>query len=440
MAMTAASPETASPDQENGLVWTLWVMMAAFGSYFCMYGFRKPFTAARFDDTVVLGMGFKTVLVTSQVAGYMLSKFLGIKIIAELPPQKRAVTILGLILSAEVALILFGVLPRPWNAVCLFFNGLPLGMTFGLILGFLEGRRQTELLAAGLCTSFILADGVTKTVGKWLLLNGVPEDWMPSIAGGLFLTPLFVFVAMLTRISPPSSRDIAARSERSTMSRDVRRSFLSRHAYGLVPLLLLYLSVTIVRSIRADFAPEIWQGLGRSIAPGTFTSTETLVALGVLALNGGAILIRNNRHAFFAALATCGLGVVLLTAALLAYSDHRIGGYSFMVLLGLGLYLPYVAMHTTVFERLLGMTREQGNVGFLMYLADSVGYLGYVIVMIARNFLPVMFDILTLLTITCWATVGLSCLCLLASWRYFARLKSPQAARAQETATAGMIS
>ena len=58
--------------------------------------------------------------------------------------------------------------------------------------------------------------------------------------------------------------------------------------------------------------------------------------------------------------------------------------FAFMVLLGLGLYLPYVAVHTTVFERLIAMTRDQGNIGFLMYLADACGYLGYVGVMTFR--------------------------------------------------------
>jgi hypothetical protein len=55
-----------------------------------------------------------------------------------------------------------------------------------------------------------------------------------------------------------------------------------------------------------------------------------------------------------------------------------------MVLLGLGLYLPYVAVHTTVFERLIAMTGDPGNIGYLMYLADAFGYLGYVAVMILK--------------------------------------------------------
>ena len=110
--------------------------------------------------------------------------------------------------------------------------------------------------------------------------------------------------------------------------------------------------------------------------PSTFTYSESLVAVRVLVNNGGAVLIRDNHKALLASLGTCGLGLALIAATLMARDGRAAGGFAFMVLIGLGLYLPYVAMHTTVFERLLGTTRERGNIGFLMTFADSVGYLG----------------------------------------------------------------
>jgi hypothetical protein len=45
----------------------------------------------------------------------------------------------------------------------------------------------------------------------------------------------------------------------------------------------------------------------------------------------------------------------------------------------MGLYLPYVAFHTTLLDRLVALLRDRGNIGFLMYLADSFGYLGFVV-------------------------------------------------------------
>ena len=408
-----------SSTSRSELYWATWSVVAAFSTYFCMYAFRKPFTAASFDGPLVWGATFKTVLVTSQVTGYMLSKFIGIKVIAEMPPERRAIGVLGLVVVAELALVLFGLVPRPWNAICLFANGLPLGMVFGLVIGFLEGRRSTEALTAGLCASFILADGVTKSVGAWLLTRGIAEDWMPSVAGLIFLAPLVVAVAMLASIPPPTAEDVAARAARSTLNRSQRWSLFRRYAGGISLLVTMYLVVTILRSIRADFAPELWHGLGAPAQPATFSQSEICVALGVLLVNGCAVLVRDNRRAFFISLATCGAGFCLLAAALVGRQNGLFDSFSFMVLIGLGLYLPYVAIHTTVFERLLAMTRDRGNIGFLMYLADAFGYLGYVAVMLLRNMITPGDYLAQFFMAACWVAAVVSAFCLVASWRYF---------------------
>jgi hypothetical protein len=407
--------------------WGVWSVIAAFGTYFCMYGFRKPFTTIADEpgQLLVWGLSFKVVLVISQTLGYMLSKFIGIKIISEMPRQRRAVAILVLIGCAELALLGFGLVPRPWNAVCLFFNGLPLGMVFGLVLGFLEGRRATEALAAGLCTSFILADGMTKSVGSWLLEQQVPAAWMPFVAGLLFAGPLLAFVWMLARVPPPTNHDVAERSERVTLTRDERWSLFGRHWFGLTAIVLIYLLISILRSIRSDFAPELWQGLNTKVAPEIFSQSEMFVALGVLVVNGALMLVRNSRVAFFASLGVCGTGLVLMIAALLSVQSDRIGGFVFMVLIGLGLYLPYVAIHTTVFERFLAMTRERGNLGFLMYVADAIGYLGVVGVLLCKNLLKVEGTFINFFLTICWIAAGLSLLSLLASWIYFAARARP---------------
>ncbi|HVX10302.1 MAG TPA: DUF5690 family protein [Pirellulales bacterium] len=399
----------------------LWAVTAAFGTYFCMYGFRKPFTAAEFAGAAAWGIDFKTLLVVSQVLGYASSKFIGIKIISEMPPQRRVALILALVGMAEATLVLFGLVPRPWNSFCLFFNGLPLGMVYGLVVGFLEGRRLTEALTAGLCASFILADGVTKSVGTWLLAQGVPEDWMPCLAGLIFAGPLLVVVAMLARIPPPSAADTASRSARPTLTREERWTFFGRYAVGLSLLCVVYLFVTILRSLRADFAPELWGGLGIATAPATFTRSELCVACGVLAINGCAVFVRDNRTAFFVALGNCLAGFLLLTLALVGRHMGQVAPFEFMVAVGLGLYLPYVAMHTAVFERILAMTRDRGNLGFLMYVADSVGYLGYAAVMFVRNFMRPDIDMLTFFTTGCWIAVVLSVGSLLLTWWYFAQ-------------------
>src|SRR5689334_11740273 len=79
----------------------IWCMIAAFGAYFCMYAFRKPFNAGVYIGLTLWGLHYKSILVITQVMGYMLSKFIGIKIISELKAASRNKLIVILILIAE---------------------------------------------------------------------------------------------------------------------------------------------------------------------------------------------------------------------------------------------------------------------------------------------------------------------------------------------------
>ena len=157
-------------------------------------------------------------------------------------------------------------------------------------------------------------------------------------------------------------------------------AFFRRYAVGLTLLVLVYLLITILRSVRADFAPEIWRGLGVDRpAERVRLVGSRRGGLGVLLLNGSAVLhprqppgVLRGAGAGRRRVRSCvGAALVGLAAGLLS-------PFAFMVLHGLGLYLPYVAIHTTIFERLIAMTRDRGNIGYLMYLADAFGYLGYV--------------------------------------------------------------
>jgi putative phosphonate catabolism associated alcohol dehydrogenase len=372
-----------------------WALVAAFGTYFCMYGFRKPYTAATYADASFLGINYKILLIIAQTIGYVIAKWVGIKIVSEIKHNQRIKAILGLILFAELMLLLFGIVPRPWNIVCLLLNGLPLGVIFGLVLGFLEGRKNTEFLIAGLCASFIVSDGVSKSVGALLLGYGVSENWMPFFAGLVFLVPTLIFIAMLACVPLPSATDIAARSAREPMKAEDRWHFFWKYAPGLIGIIAVYLFVTLLRSVRADFAVELWAGLGYHQTPALFTQSELLVSFGVIIVNGAVVLILNHYKAFRFSLFICMAGFAILLASILGLS-HGLGTFSFMVMLGLGVYLPYVAIHTIVFERLIAITREKANVGFLMYIVDSVGYTGYIGLMFLRYAAPSGYSILNI--------------------------------------------
>lgn len=194
-----------------------------------------------------------------------------------------------------------------------------------------------------------------------------------------------------------------------------------RYAPGLIAITLAYLLVTVLRSIRADFAPEIWAALGAKVDASLFTRSEMWVVLGVLLVNGFIVLVRDNRRAFFLALFIALGGLSLIGVALLARSAGMLGPFAFMVLLGFGLFVPYVAVQTTIFERLIAMTRDRGNIGFLVYLADSFGYLGYVAVMVGKNYYGVKGDILGLFKTTSCVVMVLAALAIIVAIVFFQR-------------------
>lgn len=364
-----------------------WVLVAAFGTYFCMYGFRKPYTAATYGGSDFLGVNYKFLLVIAQTIGYVAAKWIGIKFVSEVRRENRVKAILLLLGFAESMLLLFGFTPRPWNMLFLLLNGLPLGVIFGLVLGFLEGRKNSEFLIAGLCASFIVSDGVSKSVGATLLNAGVTENWMPFFAGLVFMVPISIFIAMLSVAPPPSVADVESRSARQPMTRTDRWAFFYKYAPGLSGIILIYLFATLLRSLRADFAVELWTGLGYTKTPALFTNSELIVSFVVILITSMAVLIRNHHKAFQFSLFTSFLGFALIIGTVIGL-NNGLNSFLFMVLIGMGVYIPYVAVHAIIFERLIAITRERANVGFLMYIVDSVGYTGYIGLLILKYFTP----------------------------------------------------
>src|ERR1700733_2621410 len=179
--------------------------VSAFGAYSSMYAFRKAFAAGTFSGQQYFHIDYKVWLVIAQLIGYTLSKFYGIKFIAELKHNQRAKSIFGLIGFAWLALLLFAIVPAPYNIVCLFLNGFPLGMIWGLVFSYLEGRKTTEFMAAVLSVSLIFASGFVKRQGLGLMHTfGVSQFWMPFLTAAMFAIPLILFVFFLELMPEPT--------------------------------------------------------------------------------------------------------------------------------------------------------------------------------------------------------------------------------------------
>ena len=386
-----------------------------------MYAFRKPFTAATFEDQTFGPLDLKIALVISQVCGYALSKFLSIKFVSEITPARRAVALLGLIGLAELALLAFGLVPDDAKVVAIFFNGLPLGGVWGLVFGFLEGRRTSEILGAGLSTSYIVASGAVKTVGDWILLAGVSEGWMPFVTGLVFALPFVVAVVLLRQLPPPTREDEAVRTVRKPMDGAQRIAFFRRFAFGLVALTGLYTLLTAFRDVRDNFAKEIWIALGWGDKPSILTLSEIPVALAVLVGLALVYRVQDNRRALMIIHWLMLGGTVLIGVATLLFDAGILGPVPWMILIGTGLYLAYVPYGCVLFDRLIAATGAAGTAVFMIYVTDAFGYAGVVGVLLYKNFGNATVDWLSFFRGFAYVTAVSCTAAFAASAWYFAR-------------------
>ncbi len=319
--------------------------------------------------------------------GYMLSKFIGIKLISELKPENRLKYLLAMIAFAELSLILFAWIPSPYNIFFMFLNGLSLGMIWGVVFSYVEGRKFTEILGVILCASFIVSSGVVKSAGLLVMTYfNVTEFWMPAVTGALFLVPFIGFSMMLDRTPPPTEEDKILREERLPMSQKDRKKVLVNFFFPILILVFFYVCLTAMRDFRDNFSREIWDAVGYKGDVAIYTLSEIPVALVVLISIGMFAFIKNNYKAFLSYHYLLIFGALSIGVSTLLFQSMLIGPALWMILVGLGLYICYVPFNCIFFDRMIATFRIKGNAGYLIYIADAFGYLGSMAVLLYKNF------------------------------------------------------
>jgi len=398
----------------------IFAISAAFLTYFSMYAFRKPFSVGFYQQGEWFGVDYKVILILSQVLGYMLSKFIGVKVVSSMLHSRRALAILALVMFAQFALLLFALLPVGWKPLAMFLNGLPLGMIWGLVFSYLEGRRTSELLGAGLSATFIVASGMVRSVGKSLIVYfDVPEFWMPVTTGLIFTPLLFVSVYALSLLPEPDAADEAARQKRQPMTAADRWSLFSRYWFGLGALILAFLLFTGLRDFRDNFSAEIWMALGYGNEPEIFTYAGVRIAAMVLVALALLMFIRDNFKAFTANHVAIVIGCVILGGSTWAYQVAGLDSKTWMVLLGTGLYLAYIPFNCFLFDRFVAIAGGVANAGFLIYLADSAGYVGSVSLLLVKHFHSPELSWLAFFINAIYVTAVVGGGLTLTSWLYF---------------------
>jgi hypothetical protein len=238
-----------------------------------------------------------------------------------------------------------------------------------------------------MAVSFIFAGGFTRSVARWLQIHfQVTDHWLPFVTASVFAMPFVFFIAMLERLPPPDAGDESARSPRVVMGRSERAAVIRKMGGGMVFVTIAYVLLTILRDIRDNYMANIWRELGYGSQASIFTRTETMVSLSVIGVMVLFVMVRTNMRAFRWAHAVIFLGFLLAGGSSFFFRSGMLDGQVWMQLTGLGLYMAYVPFNCIFFERMIGSFRLMANAGFLMYITDSFGYLGSVLVMLWKEF------------------------------------------------------
>lgn len=370
----------------SDFLFILWAGGAALLSYSLVYALRKPFTAAGFDGLDFFGMDYKTAASMVQISGYFVAKLIGIKVISELKKENRLCFIISSVALAELSLVLFGLLPCPYNVFALFFNGLSLGCMWGVIFSFLEGRRTTDLLAALMGLSIAISSGTAKSAGLFVMTHWyISEFWMPAFIAAIAFPLLSLLGWLLNRMPQPTEADKALRTERVTLDSQARLRIFRRFMPVLLLLFFANLFITVLQDIKEDFLVKIIDVEAAGLSSWAFARIDATVTVIILLFFGLMALIRSNIKVLclLLLLVTCGASTLSFLA--FHYEELQLPVPLWLFLQSLSLYTVYLSFQTLFFERFIACFKIKGNVGFFIITLDFIGYTGTVVVLACKE-------------------------------------------------------
>lgn len=375
----------------SDILFIIWAGGAALLSYSLVYALRKPYTAAEFNGLDFFGIDYKIAVTTIQIIGYLISKFAGIKIISEMKREKRFHFFAAFVACAELSLIGFALLPHPYNAISMFFNGLSLGCMWGIIFSFIEGRRVTDLLASLLGVSIVFSSGLSKSIGLYVMNDmNIDPFWMPAIVGGMAFPLLLLFGYGLKRLPNPTEEDIIQKSERVTLNKDSRKALIKKYAPILSLLFISNLLLMILRDIKEDFLVNIIDMSNHS--SWLFAQIDSVVTLLILGMFALLTFCKDNMKALLILMSLVIISCLVMTYISLFHSILNISSITWLFIMSLSLYIAFLTFQTIFFDRFIACFKIKGNVGFFIAMIDFIGYAGTASILISKEIFKIETD------------------------------------------------
>ena len=262
-------------------------------------------------------------------------------------------------------------------------NGLPLGMTYGILVTYIEGRSGSDFILAITACSFIIASGFVKDVGL-ALVQYVGIYWMPATTGLVFLPPFCIFCFLLHQIPgifyitlDPSDSDSSTKTKRAAMDYAARVKIIKEIYPGLIPLQIAYFLCSGYRDFRDAFMVEILTNLGQTVQPGLLSTVDLSVGFAISLFAAAIVFVKSNRWGFIVNISSMTLGFIPmgLTVILLDYTN--LSPFLFLLFSGIAVNFVYVPESAGLFERMIAYLNLKNTTAAMpMMMTDFIGCLG----------------------------------------------------------------
>jgi hypothetical protein len=107
------------------------------------------------------------------------------------------------------------------------------------------------------------------------------------------------------------------------------------------------------------------------------------------------VLIRDSFKAFMLSHLFIAIGFIFAGLSSYLFINGLLPPVWWMTIVGLGLYMVYIPFNSVFFDRFIATFKYAGNVGFLIYLADSFGYVGSIGVLMSKEIFKVKLNWVT---------------------------------------------
>ena len=200
-----------------------------------------------------------------------------------------------------------------------------------------------------------------------------------------------------------------------------KRKVLRKYGWGLFSILLVYTMLATMRDFRDNFSVEIWNEIDPSWNKAVFSETESITGMIVLIAIASLSLIQSNLKGFWGTLWLMSSGLILSGVSTFLFHIHVLSPFWWMSLVGMGMFLAYIPVQVALFERMIAVFRIRANAGFFVYLCDSIGYLGSVILLLYKEFFMKSMSWSRVLMQFSYLLAGIGLLLILLAAVFFAR-------------------